>query len=167
MNNTVSVQVLAAEDDLPQIVAGLRLGECFPPLVQLQERLGEGRKEERAVGTQAQGREAVSLGESCLGPYPAVLLQDSYALHSPLSQATTVQSALSPTSSLTWDSSLNPSASSRVPRMPPRQPPPRQASSAARDPFSDPSPPRKPPNLAPTTLCLTQPHSGRSRAHRT
>ena len=45
MNNAVSVQVLTAQDDLPQVVAGLRLRECFPPLVQLQERLGAGGKE--------------------------------------------------------------------------------------------------------------------------
>lgn len=45
VNNAVSVQVLAAQDDLPQVVAGLGLRESFPPLVQLQERLGAGGKE--------------------------------------------------------------------------------------------------------------------------
>jgi len=39
------VQVLAAQDDLPQVVAGLGLRESFPPLVQLQERLGAGGKQ--------------------------------------------------------------------------------------------------------------------------
>ena len=39
MNDPVSVQVLAAKDDLPKIVAGFGLRQCFPPLVQLQERL--------------------------------------------------------------------------------------------------------------------------------
>lgn len=41
VNHPVSVQVLAAQDDLPQVVAGLGLGQRFPPLVQLQERLEE------------------------------------------------------------------------------------------------------------------------------
>lgn len=100
VNNAVSMQVLAAKDDLTQIVAGLGLGECFPPLVQLQERLGGGGKEEWGVGTQAQGREGVSLGEGSPGPYRPFLLQDNYDVDSPLSQATTVHSTPSPTSSL-------------------------------------------------------------------
>lgn len=40
MDDAVPVQVLAAQDDLPQVVAGLGLRERFPALVQLQERLG-------------------------------------------------------------------------------------------------------------------------------
>lgn len=42
MNDPVSVQVLAAKDHLPQIVASLGLRQCFPPFVQFQERLGGG-----------------------------------------------------------------------------------------------------------------------------
>lgn len=44
VNDAVSVQVLATKDDLPQIVAGFGLGQCFPPLVQLQERLSRGKE---------------------------------------------------------------------------------------------------------------------------
>lgn len=42
VNDTVPVQVLTAQDDLPQVVAGLGLGQRFPPLVQLQKRLRTG-----------------------------------------------------------------------------------------------------------------------------
>lgn len=38
--DSVPVQVLAAQDDLPQVVAGLGLRQRLPALVQLQERLG-------------------------------------------------------------------------------------------------------------------------------
>lgn len=50
VDDPVSVQVLAAKDHLPQVVAGLGLGQRFPALVQFQERLG-GVKEEGVGGS--------------------------------------------------------------------------------------------------------------------
>lgn len=49
MNDLIAVQVLAAQDYLPQVVAGLRLGQCLPPLVQLQKGL---RREEEVTDAQ-------------------------------------------------------------------------------------------------------------------
>lgn len=59
VNNPVSVQVLAAKDNLPKVVAGFRLGQRFPPFVQLQERLSGGRKGE--MGSRYRGTE----GRAC------------------------------------------------------------------------------------------------------
>lgn len=39
MNDLIAMQVLAAQDYLPQVVAGLGLRQRFSPLVQLQKRL--------------------------------------------------------------------------------------------------------------------------------
>lgn len=50
MNDLIAVQVLAAQDYLPQIVARLGFRQRFPPLVQLQEGLGK-----REDVTEAQG----------------------------------------------------------------------------------------------------------------
>lgn len=47
MDDALAVQVLAAQDDLPQVVAHLGLAQRLPPLVQLQQRL----RGERHAGT--------------------------------------------------------------------------------------------------------------------
>lgn len=49
MDDAVAMQVLAAQDDLPQVVAGLGLRQGFPTLVQLQQGLGERRTARAAL----------------------------------------------------------------------------------------------------------------------
>lgn len=61
VNNPVSVQVLAAKDNLSKVVARFGLSQCFPPLVEFQERLSGGEREvEWGARTQAMG-EGLSL----------------------------------------------------------------------------------------------------------
>lgn len=96
MNNPVSVQILAAKDNLPKVVAGFGLGQCFSSLVQLQERLSGGRR--GGMGCRYRGTgQALSLKAAQDAPPP---LQGSYGLFSPLSLATTGHSTPSPSSSL-------------------------------------------------------------------
>lgn len=59
MDDALAVQVLAAQDDLPQVVAHLGLAQRLPPLVQLQQRL----RGERHAGTGGGGK----VGQSAPG----------------------------------------------------------------------------------------------------
>lgn len=70
VNNPVSVQILAAKDNLPKVVAGFGLGQCFSPLVQLQERLSGGRRGGMGSRYRGTGR-VLSLKAAQDAPHPA------------------------------------------------------------------------------------------------
>ena len=110
------------------------------------------------VGTQTQGREGLSLGKGSQDP-TTYFFSRTTAIQT-LSQTRPQQFIASlshrlPPKSLTWDPSLSPLRKLRVPSTPVPE------LLAATDPFPAPPLSRKLRSLAPTTLCLTQPHSGK------
>lgn len=120
MNNAVSVQVLAAQDDLLQVVAGPWACELSSACAAPGE-TGIGGQGEMGAGAQTQGREGVSLGK---GSQDATnhFFRTELVIQTPppQNQAATVHSNPShwlPPKTLTWDP-LRPLRKLRDPSIP-------------------------------------------------
>ena len=109
------------------------------------------------AGAQTQSREGVSLGKGSQDP-TTHFFRTTAIQTPPKTRAQQFIATLShwlPPKTLTWDPSLRPLRKLRDPSIPVPE------LLAATGPFPAPPLPQKLRSLAPTTLCLTQPYSGK------